>query len=289
MLMIINLVAVFTLLLASICFGETAKEIMQKSLERDDGDTALALVQISSCRTVVSQEKIKCAEKPRTKILEEVRKDYGKSGKDTRQVIVIREPPSEKGIGFLQYDYCEEGKENDQWMYFSALGKVKRIISGNEDEPKTGSFFGTEMNYEDIEKRRVKDYKYSFMREELYQKRRCDVIESIPTPQRARKSNYSKIWDWIDKENHIRLKTILFDRKGRRIKQIIRLNIEKIDGIWSWRTQIINSLKTNRLSIFKILKLAYNLPIADDYLSQRSLTDASFREKHLRNLRKFIN
>ena len=54
---------------------------------------------------------------------------------------------------FLQYDYENTDKESDQWMYLSALGKVKRIVSGNDDEPKKGSFFGSEFGYEDFKHR----------------------------------------------------------------------------------------------------------------------------------------
>jgi hypothetical protein len=258
---------------------------MKKSLERNDGDTWMARVQISSCRTTTKGRKIMCAEKARTKQIEEIRKDYEKHDLDTKQVMIIREPASEKGIGFLQFDYESADKQSDQWMYLSAIGKVKRLVSGDENKPKTGSFFGTELNYEDVEKRRLLNYKYKLLREEVYKKRQCYVIESIPTPQYAQRSNYSKIIDWIDKETNIPLNTILFDRKGRQVKQISRSMIEKINGIWTWRTQVVNNLITNRLSFFKILKAAYNFPVIDEFLTQRTLTDASFCERHLNDYR----
>lgn len=273
----------------STCFAQTAQQIMRTNLERDDGRTMMLKVKISSCRTVRKGKTIKCAEKPRTKLLEEVRKDYGAQGKDTKQVMIIRKPASEKGIGFLQFDYGKEGQENDQWMYFSALGKVKRIVPGNEDRPKTGSFFGTELNYEDIEKRSLMNYTYRLLREEAFQDRQCNVIESVSTAEHLRKSNYSKIWDWIDQESNIRLKTVLFDRQGKAIKQITRTGIEIIDGIWTWRKQYVNNLKTRRISIFEVIELAYNFSVNDEYMTQRALTDASFREMHLSNYRKFLN
>lgn len=283
---IIGLYLALMFLSPSNSFAETARQIMQKNIERDDGDTMMAQVQISSCRTMRKGGKKVCAERPRTKMLEEVRKQYGKNGLDTRQVVMIREPSGEKGIGFLQYDYGEVGKENDQWMYFSAIGKVKRIIAGKEDEPKTGSFFGTEMNYEDIEKRRLSDYSYELLRKEVYRKRQCSVIESVPTPEYALKSNYSKIWDWIDVENDVRLKTILFDRQGRKIKQVLRLEVKKNNGIWDWRIQIVENLRTHRLTIFKKQKVAYNFEVDDEYLTLRTLTDRSFQENHLKRYRK---
>ncbi len=131
---------VVQLFLTPVVYCQSAREIMQKVNERNDGFSHVSKIQLSTCRYAVKNRKLSCIEKPRIKVMESIRKDFGKNEEDTKSVIIIMEPAGEKGIGFLQYDYDDPGKETDQWMYFSALGKVKRIISGNEDEPKSGSF-----------------------------------------------------------------------------------------------------------------------------------------------------
>ena len=202
-----------------------------------------------------------------------------------RYIALIVEPPGEKGIGFLQYDYEEAGRDSDQWIYLSALGKVKRIASGSEDEPKTGSFFGSEFSYEDMEQRDLEDYTYKILQSETYRKRATWVLQTIPVPERARKSNYSKSLMWIDKEHYMVLKSILYDRQGKRVKRLIFRAIEVIDGIRVARRISVNNLLSRRRSLLEMTSISYNISISDDFLTQRTLTDGAFRESRLGQLR----
>ncbi len=265
--------------------AETPREIMRRVNDRDNGATQISLIKLSTCRYAVKNRKMGCVEKPRIKVMESVRKDFGENQEDSKSVIIILEPASERGIGFLQFDWDNPHKEADQWMYFSALGKVKRIISGSDDEPKTGSFFGTEITYEDLEARHLDDYTYKLLGEESYQKRSCWVIESTPTLKRARKSNYSKSVNWIDKERFLSLKSVLYNRQGRRVKRITNSSVEKINGIWVMKNMLVNNLGSKRLTTFKLKSTAYNFIVEDQFLTRRTLIDSVFREQKLKKYR----
>ncbi|MEE8398027.1 MAG: outer membrane lipoprotein-sorting protein, partial [Desulfobacterales bacterium] len=201
---------------------------------------------------------------------------------DHKSVTIIIEPAGEKGIGFLQYDYEQKGKETDQWLYLSALGKVKRIVSGNENEPKTGSFFGSELSYEDMEKRHLDDYTYKLLGEETYAKRPCVVIETIPTKEQARKSNYSKSRDWIDRERNIILKSVLYNRQGKKVKRIYFGRIKTVDGIVVPMQIVVLNLDTERRTVMTYENIALNVDVKDAFLTRRALTDGAFRESHLK-------
>ena len=270
------------LLLTPILLADTATEIMHQVYNRDDGFAQVSKIKLSTCRYGKKGNRIACIESPRIKLMESVRKDYGARGENSKSVIIILEPISERGIGFLQFDWDEPNRDADQWMYFSALGKVKRIISGNDDEPKTGSFFGTEIMYEDLEARHVAEYKYKMLGEETYRNRDCWVIESLPVPAKARKSNYSKSINWIDKKRNLSLKSLLYNRQGRLIKRITNQQLEQINGIWVMRQMLVNNLETKRITTFKLDSTAFNIQIADAFLSQRTLTDSVFREQNLK-------
>jgi len=213
--------------------------------------------------------------------MDTVRKDYGPNEKDHKSVSIIIEPASEKGISFLQYDYEQKGKDTDQWIYLSAMGKVKRIVSGNANEPKTGSFFGSEISYEDMEQINIDDYTYKILNQEIYRKKECWVIESTPTKIRAQKSNYSKLVDYVDKDNFISLKTILYSRAGKEIKKIYHGKIEEIDGVLIPRQMVIYNLKTKRRTFMTLVNVSINNAVDDDFLTKRTLTDGAFRERHL--------
>lgn len=264
----------------------SAKDIAQGLFDRDDGHSQIAKQSLSTCKYSIVDKKRKCAEKPRVKVIESVRKDYGPRQKDKKAISVLLAPAVEKGIGFLQYDYEETGKEADQWMYLSALGKAKRIVSSNENEPKSGSFFGSEFSYEDMEQPQLDNYQYKLLKDEVvYQGRRCWVLEVKPTPQHAPKTNYSRSINWIDKERMLQLKSLSYDRQGRKIKRLTAHKVTLIDGIWIPLVLSIDNLQTSRVSNLKISQTAFNLEVDDDFLSLRTLTDAAFREQHLRAYR----
>ena len=279
------IVILFTPFTSVNAYADNAREIIQKAIDRDDGTTEVSLIKLSTCRYTKKGKKIVCAETPRVKVLESVRKDYGPNEKDKKSVTIVKEPAGERGIGFLQFDYEEQGRETDQWMYYSALNKVKRIVSGNENEPKTGSFFGSEIGYEDLETKHIDDYVYKIVAEETYRKQPCWVIESIPTPAHARKSNYSKSLDWIDKAYYRFQKSILFSRSGKRVKRISMRNFERINSVWIARQMLVNNLRDKRITTMSIETVTINAPIEDAFLTLRTLTDVAFREGMLLKIR----
>ncbi|MCK5163838.1 MAG: outer membrane lipoprotein-sorting protein [Desulfobacula sp.] len=259
-----------------------ARDIIQKVLDRDDGTTEIGRVKLSTCAVIKKGNKIVCKSTPRIKIMDMIRKDYGPNEKDHKTVTIIMEPAGEKGIGFLQYDYEQKNKETDQWLYLSALGKVKRIVSGNENEPKTGSFFGSELSYEDMEKRHIDDYTYQLLGRETYAKRPCFVIETVPVKDRAAKSNYSKSLDWVDQERNMILKSILFNRQGKKYKKIYFGKIKEVNSILVPMQIAVLNLETGRRTLLSYVNIALNINIDDAFLTQRTLTDGAFRESRLK-------
>ncbi|MEJ2416113.1 MAG: outer membrane lipoprotein-sorting protein [Exilibacterium sp.] len=289
--MLIRKLLTSLVLIASASHGaiaEDARAIVKSYLDRNDGTTEINAGKLVSCRYAMKDGKLICAEKPQIKVMESVRKDYGATEKDSKTVSIIVSPASEKGVGFLQYDYEEIERDSDQWMYFSALRKVKRIVSGSENEPKTGSFFGSEYSYEDMEKDDLEDHTYKLIGSETYLGRDCWVIESTPTPEEAKKSNYGKSTSWIDKERNLVLKSEMLDRRGREFKRLTVLKVDNINGVWMAMVSTMNNLQAKRMSTLIKEKISLNAPVQDDYLTQRTLTDEAFRESRLQEFRQSL-
>lgn len=266
-------------------FADEAHDIMKKMIDRDDGDSQYAMQSIATCQYEIKNRMLSCIDKPRIKLIEMVQRDAGKNNEDSQSVMIIKKPSAEKGIGFLQYDYDESGKDTDQWMYLSAMGKIKRIVSGNDNEPKKGTLFGSEFGYEDTEQLKLEDYTYRLLKEEVYKGNDSWVIESIPTPKQARKSNYSKSIVWVDKKRYLILKTKMYDRRGRLIKQLVFSKYKEIDHIWVARKLNMNNVQTKRISTMKLNEIVLNIEVDEDLLTQRVLTDGAFREKQLKKIR----
>ena len=277
--------SLFLFVIPGIASAVTARDIMQDYIDRDDGKSQYSTSVIATCRYTSKNGKIKCAEKPRIKKLEGAQKDYGNNGKDSRSISIVLKPVAENGIGFLQFDYDATDRDSDQWMYLSALGKVKRLVSGNDDEPKSGTLFGSEISYEDIEKTHIDDYEYKIVKEESYQGRDSWVIESLPKPKRARKSNYSKSVSWIDKKTRLLLQAQVYDRAGKPIKHIVASQHELVDNIWISKQLNINNLQSRRITTMKTQTVIINPSINDELFTQRTLTDGAYRTRQLINLR----
>jgi hypothetical protein len=263
------------------------EEIMDNVINRYDGTTKVRKQEISTCKYGVKDNQISCSETPRIKAAETYGKDYGAEEEDSKALTIIVEPAAERGVGMLQYDYGDITRDPDQWIYLSAIGKPKRVASGkqDEDEAKKGSLFGSEFSLEDMEKIRLKDYVFTKEAEVKYSDRDCVVIQMLPTEKRAKKSNYSKILIWVDKANFNTLKTQYYDRKGVYVKRKTETDWVLENGIWYPKTQTMNNLIESRVSILKTTSVIYNVPIDDEFLTLRSLTDAAFRERNMKELK----
>lgn len=268
------------------------REIMEnlEDNQRATSNSALSRMQISTCKFGVREGKITCAERPRVKSLESVGKGYGVDLKDSKSVAILLEPAAERGIGMLSFTYDDGARDNESWLYLSALGRVKRIASGSsDDETEPGSLFGSEFTTEDQDTGKLDEYTINLLEETLEAGREVWKIELIPNEERARKSRYSRTVNYIDKERFIALKVEMYDQYDKEIKRMLGSRVELMNGIWIARSITIMNLVTNRLSNMAFLEMHTGINVSDEFLTQRTLTDAAFRETELEKLRAQID
>ncbi len=265
---------------------ERASRIADGMIDRDDGLSAYREVVLITCKYAMKGGTRSCTSRPITKQIETLTLDVGEDLEDTIGLAIINDPPSEKNMAFLQHDYDQQGKESDQWMYFPALKKLKRIISQDENSPKTGSVFGSEISYEDVEKMHLSDYDYSYEGTEELDGRTCDRILAIPTELHAPKTSYGREVFWIDRETHILLKRELYNRRNALVKTFFCRDIAKHDGVWMFKARIVVNHETRRMTLEKTNKIAVNIPLEDELVGLRSVKDASYRESKMRQIRK---
>ena len=140
------------LLIAGALFAETGYDIMKKADEVAEPKTS------SSTATLTIHSK-KGSDRIREVIMKS--KDYGDVAKS---VIVFTTPKDVAGTGYLTFDYEEEDKDSDNWLYMPAMKKTRRIASsGSESE---GSFMGTDFTYQDMGDRSLNKYTYNLLGEE---------------------------------------------------------------------------------------------------------------------------
>jgi|TARA_B110000438_G_scaffold50817_1_gene51282 hypothetical protein len=281
-----------------VCFNSalaqdlTGYDIMKlvDDAQRRTNDSSFSRMQLSSCKFGVTNGRITCADRPRVKSLESVAKNYGPALKDTKVVTITLEPAAERGIGMLSFTYDETGRDNETWLYLSALGRVKRLASGDSDEEtEPASLFGSEFTTEDTETGKLEEYTFKIIEETTASGRKVWKLEMIPNKGRAKKTRYSRKVHYVDKERHVVLRTEMYDQYDKEVKRLMASRVELVNDIWMSRSLTMMNLVTNRLSNMAFVEIYTDLDIEDEFLSQRTLNDAAYRETELEKLRAQLN
>ena len=267
----------------------SAREIIEQVDEnqRKTTDSAFTRMRLTTCKFGIKNGKIKCVEKARIKLVESAQINIGIDNKDTKSIAILLEPASERGIGMLTYTYEDTERDNETWLYLSALGKVKRISVRNNDDEETesASLFGTEITTEDQETGKLDDYTYEMLEQGEYRGRQVVVIETKPKEHRINRATYGKTRSWIDIERFIVLKAQMFDKHDNPIKRIEVGKVKKINNIWMGRSLTFMNSVSQRLTNMKLEAISFDMDIDESFLTQRALTDQAFREQYLNNLR----
>ena len=110
-------------------------------------------------------------------------------------------------------------------------------------------------------------------------------VEHVPTKARAPKSNYAKRIQWIDEARLLVIKEEYYELSGELFKVKTSSDLVESDDIWTAKKVMMRNLKTRRVSMLLYADVTYNLPIQDEALTPRILSDAVFRENFIKSLR----
>jgi len=194
-----------------------ARAIMQNVEDRDDGDNRT---------NDMKMELIDREANVREKRFKIFTKD---DGQDTKQIMFIESPANVRNTGFLTFDYDDENTDDDQWLYLPALGKPKRIATGDKD----GSFMGSDMNYSDMTSRNLMDYDYRVVKEMTLKGAKVWLIESIPRSEDViDETGYKKSIFAVRQDNYVVIKIKAWTGEGGYVKVIDFNRLTQIEGIW---------------------------------------------------------
>jgi hypothetical protein len=236
-----------------------ARSIMQAVDERDDGDNG-----ISDLEMILVDKRGN----------ERVRKmrSYSKEfGDDDYTLMFFQSPADVKDTGFLTYDYDDEERDDDQWLYLPALKKTKRIATGD----KSGSFMGSDFSYADMTERPLSAYEYKILEETEVRGQPVWVIESVPITEKERdETGYTKSVSFVRKDNFVVVRAKSWLKKGQRNKYLDVKKLEQVDGIWV-ATDMTMTTKKGKTTLHKTLlknsNVRFNQALDEDLFSTRQL------------------
>lgn len=272
--------------------AQDAREIMIKvdDVTNHSYRSAVRQMKFSTCRYKLSNGKLSCTEKPRIIQFEpfSTHTPIAPGQVDHKSLDVIVAPISDKGTTMLSWIYADVDKPYDIWVYLPVLSKVKRIVSvadGNE----AGAMFGSELSTEDSsDDRKIRDYTYKLLGQDTYRGRPVWKIEMTPTASRRKRSFYSRIVTYVDKERFNVLKDELYDPTGRYYKEWSVMEVKQFGRVWLPMKASMNNLLKRRITIVETSAVALNVDIDDEFLTQRSLTDFAYRERQMQLYRKSL-
>jgi hypothetical protein len=236
-----------------------AREIMEKVDARDDGDNRISDMYM----TLIDKNSHERVRKITSYI-----KDFGE---DTYRIMSFQSPADVQGTGFLTYDYDDNARDDDQWLYLPALRKTKRIASSD----KSGSFMGSDLNYSDMTSRNLEDYDFTLLKETALGEHQLWVIEAMPRGDDViDETGYKKAMLLVRQDNYVVVRGVYWTSEGNRQKYYDMPGLEQIDGIWS-PTRITMTTKTGKQVLHRTElafdNIRYNQPLDESLFTVRQL------------------
>lgn len=238
----------------------TAAQIMQKVDDRDTGETMVS----ESALILIDKKK-----RQRVRQLKLFSKEYGDVDKS---VSFFMAPADVKDTAYMSFDWDDDAKEDDSWLYLPALQKINRIAASD----KSGAFMGSDFSYADIDGVEVEDFTYRLLKNsEEVNGYDCWVIESTPKNKSViKETGYLSTTSWIRKDIFMQVKAIINVKKGKRVKYFQAKDIEQIQGIWTAKTLQMVTTKRNKLehsSVLKISVVDYQTQVDDKMFDNNTL------------------
>ncbi|QEY17136.1 outer membrane lipoprotein-sorting protein [Cellvibrio sp. KY-GH-1] len=205
--------------------------------------------------------------KERVRRMSMIRKNFGENLKDQKAIYFFNYPEDIKDTSYLSFDWIEEGKDDDSWLYLPALKKVKRLAAADQSDP----FLGSDFTYADIKTSRNNYWDYSIIKtSEVIDGHDCWVLEGLPKngddDKVIKETGYNKIHLWVRKDNFIKVKGTFWVVKGKRVKYFEAKEVEKINDIWTAKVNKITTTKggaTEHSTVIKIENVRYEEDVDD--------------------------
>lgn len=208
----------------------------------------------------------------RRRITRSFRRDFGE---ERRSVLFFEDPPSLEGTALLTYDYPEVGRNDDQWIYLSALRKSRRVASADRGR----SFLGTDFSYEDIKKDTrlgVADYRWQNLGSARQEEVDCWQLEAKPVDDdTARALGYSRVVLYIDAELWMARRADYWDVAGQALKTVVFREIRPVEDVWTAHRIEAENLRTGHRTHLIFRDVDYHTELRDDLFTETALSRGS--------------
>jgi outer membrane lipoprotein-sorting protein len=199
-------------------------------------------------------------------ITERVIDQFSKKGPNgNRTVIVFQEPASVRGVRFLTME--NPSGPDDRWIYLPSVGGEANRIAASDGSK---SFQGTDFSNDDISSanRNTDLDTHPLLREEDLNGATCYVIQSVPKDSSFQ---YSKMIQWINKDNKITMKVELYNKNGVLVKVLEILRTQDVQGRLTIMSTKISTLAERTSTTLNVERIEYDNPIPESVFTREFL------------------
>ncbi|HSX85968.1 MAG TPA: outer membrane lipoprotein-sorting protein [Cellvibrio sp.] len=189
-----------------------------------------------------------------------------------KSIVYFLAPTDVKGTAYMSFDWEDESREDDSWLYLPALQQVKRVAASDE----SGAFMGSDFSYADINGMDLEDFDYTLLKEsEMVSGHDCWLIESRPKNSNVvEKTGYTNAQSWVRKDIFMVVQGKIEVKKGNKTKYFSATDLELIDNIWTAKTlQMVTTRngKKEHASVFKFAEILYNQQVDESRFDTQAM------------------
>lgn len=176
----------------------------------------------------------------------------------TKYLMNVTSPADVRGTVFLSWEYEDVDRDDDRWLYLPSMKQTRRIAGSSKND----YFMGSDLTYDDLGKRPVKQDAHRIIGEEkILDGHDCWLLEAIP--HKVEENDYVRLVTWVDKEHHIMRKRNYYDKDGL-LKVQVADKIAKQNGVWSYLHVVVENKTNNHKTIVNESNHTYNTGVKDD-------------------------
>ena len=179
-------------------------------------------------------------------------------------------PNDIKNTGFLVWEHPDA--DDERFLYLPALGRVRRIAGSEKQE----SFVGSDLSYEDIGRRNVDDYVWTFVDQNASwvapdgPKAPAWAIQAV---SKDKSTKYPRAVYVVLKDRLIIAHADTFNQRDEREKAFDVRRLEKVDGIWTVTALTMTNDRERTRTELGTVTIKYNVGLTNDDFTRRRLEE----------------
>jgi len=158
---------------------------------------------------------------------------------------------------------------NDIWMYFPRTGRVRKLAT----HAKKQKMMESDFSYEDLGSGEtfIEDFSARRLKDDKYKGEECYKVELTKKPDAD--ISYSRLLLWVRKQDFVPVLIEYYAEHNPDIlvKKLYQEDIRIIDGIPTAFKIVMKSEMEDSSTEIEVLEVKYNLQLADDLFTERSL------------------